>query len=49
MYLRDKTEYWYIAWSPTKQAEINRLEKIQKHCASKTEGMEHMEYYERRT
>lgn len=32
---------------PNKQAEIDKLERIQKHCTGKIEAMEHMNYHER--
>ena len=46
-YIRSKLDYCSTIWSPSSQTEINKLEKIQKHFTSKTEGMELLNYQER--
>lgn len=45
--MRNKIEYCFVVWSPAKKDEINKLERIQKHLISKSEGMEQMDNHER--
>ena len=47
IYIRSKLDYCSTIWSPSGQAEINQLERIQKHFTSKIEGMESLNYHER--
>ena len=46
-YVRSKMEYCSVVWSPSEQAYINEMEKIQKAFTSRIEGMENMDYHER--
>ena len=46
-YIRSRLEYCSIVWSPTVQAEINEIERIQKAFTKKLEGMENLNYFER--
>ena len=39
-YIKSKLDYCSTIWSPSGQAEINQLERIQKHFTSKIEGTE---------
>ena len=46
-YIRSKLDYCSTIWSPSGQAEIDQLERIQKHFTSKIEGTESLNYHER--
>ena len=46
-YVRSKMEYCSIVWSPSEQAYINEMEKIQKAFTSRIEGTENMDYHKR--
>merc|ERR1712198_638670 len=46
-YVRSKMEFCSIVWSPSEQAYINEMEKIQKAFTSRIEGTENMDYHER--
>ena len=46
-YIRSRLEYCSVIWSPTTQADINRIERIQKSFTSRIEGLENMNYHER--
>lgn len=44
MYIRSKFEIHCTLWSPSKPAEIDDLERIQKLFTSKIEGLENLSY-----
>ena len=46
-YIKSRLEYCCVVWSPTAQAEINEIERIQKSFTKKLEGMENLNYFER--
>lgn len=45
LFIGSKTESSCVVRPVTKQAEINRLERIQKHFKSKIERIEHINYH----